>query len=258
MTWICRWPAGLLILPLMLCATSARSGETEGERIMKLMDAALTCVDDQMMEYELVSQKPGESQRAMRMVVYTKGTEWRRIEFLAPGDLKGTRVLVLSPSQMYVYLPAYRKIRRVASHTKDQGFMGTAYSNDEMSVVTYSPVFRGKLLRGTDTHWTIEGTRREGQEFSYPRMEFDIIKETQFPSEFRYYNDKGELVKTETRTDYTFQHGVWNPRVSRMVDHTRNGAWTSLIRRAFKPNLGLKDSFFTVRSLQRRGSGRPR
>ena len=30
---------------------------------------------------------------------------------------------------MYVYLPAYNKIRRVASHASNQGFMGTMFSD---------------------------------------------------------------------------------------------------------------------------------
>ena len=37
--------------------------------------------------------------------------EKRLTEFTAPADMKGTKVLVLSPTQMYVYLPAFGKVR---------------------------------------------------------------------------------------------------------------------------------------------------
>jgi hypothetical protein len=36
------------------------------------------------------------------------------------------------------------------------------------------------------------------------------------------------------------------------VDHTRNDMWTEIICHEWKVNTGVKDSFFTVRSLQRR------
>ena len=41
-------------------------------------------------------------------------------DFSAPADLRGTRVLVLGRTQMYIYLPAFRKIRRIASHVNQQ------------------------------------------------------------------------------------------------------------------------------------------
>jgi hypothetical protein len=230
----------------------ARAEESPGERILRLMDEGITCVKDQMIEFEAITQAPGKEPFTMRLAVYTKGTKWRRVEFLAPGDLKGTRVLVLSPSQMYVYLPAYRRIRRVASHVKGQGFMGTAYSHNEMSLVTYSDVFKGRLLKETDAQWTVEGLLREGQDFQYGRVEFDVIKKKNLPSEIRYFNKKGFRVKTEIRSEYTFQFDVWNPRISKIVDHTRNDMWTKLVRKKFKPNIGLKDDFFTVRKLQHR------
>lgn len=34
---------------------------------------------------------------------------------------------------MYVYLPAFGKVRRIASHTKDQGFLGLTFSQDDMA-----------------------------------------------------------------------------------------------------------------------------
>ena len=50
-------------------------------------------------------------------------------------------LLIRSPTQMYIYLPSFRKVRRVASHVQEQGFMGSAFDHAEVSLATYSDTF---------------------------------------------------------------------------------------------------------------------
>ena len=75
--------------------------------------------------------------------------------------------------------------------------MGMTITHDDASIVTYSPVYESKLLEETDTHWKVEATRRPGESFPYPKLEFDILKSHVAPSEIRYFNDKGVKIKTE-------------------------------------------------------------
>jgi hypothetical protein len=224
--------------------------ETPGERVIRQMDQAMTRAKDQSYTYDITTQEPGKAPRKMSMNVKLKGTQWRRVEFLSPGDVKGMKVLILSLSQMYVYLPAYHKIRRVAGHVRSQSFMGTALSQDDMSIVTYGDVFQGKLLSETKTHWRVEGGRRPGKDFPYGKLEFLVRKDMQQPSEIHYYSDKGVKLKTETRGEYECRSNICGPRVLKMVDHTRNGLWTELSQTQWQINTGVPDSYFTPHSLQ--------
>ena len=243
----------LALLPcILLLTTTAVGEESPGERVLRLLDEAMTQAQDQYFVHELVTQEPGKEPRKMKMRVNIKGKEWRLIEFFEPGDIKGMRVLVRSVTQMYVYLPAYRKVRRVASHVRSQGFMGTTLSHDDISIVTYGPLFTAKLLSENDTHWTIEATLKEGKDYPYPKVEFEVLKSYTQASEIRYFNDKGVKVKTEHRSNYDCQGTICNPKKLKMVDHTRNDTWTEIICHEWKVNTGVKDSQFTVRSLQRR------
>jgi hypothetical protein len=70
-------------------------------------------------DYEITNKEPGKDEGTLAMTVKLKG-EKRYTEFSAPADMRGTKVLILSPTQMYVYLPSYGKVRRIANHTKDQ------------------------------------------------------------------------------------------------------------------------------------------
>ncbi len=238
---------------LILAAADNGAAEgSPGERVLRLMDEAMTQAQDQSFIHEIVTQEPGKDPRRMKMRVYIKGKEWRWIEFLEPGDVKGMRILVRSVSQMYVYLPAYRKVRRVASHVRSQGFMGTTLCHDDISTVTYGPLFTARLLSENDTHWTIEANLKKGNDYPYPKLEFDVLKNVKQPSEIRYFNDKGAKVKTELRSKYECEGTICNPKKLRMVDHNRNGMWTEIVCHEWKINTGLKDSQFTVRALQRR------
>ena len=151
---------------------------------------------------------------------------------------------------MYLYLPAYNKVRRVASHATKGGFLGTTFSNEDISTTTYSQVYQGSLKEETVDHWLIEATPREDAKAAYGKLVLQVRKDRLQPSEIRYFNQKGQHTKTETRTGYTCQGEICNAEVMRMVDHSRNGAWTELRRTAWKVNTGIPDSDFSLRKLQ--------
>jgi len=251
MKGIDRWRCSLLFVLLAGLPGGARAVESPGDRVLRVMDEALTRATDQTYEYEISTQEPGKAKTKLTMRVALKGKSWRLIDFLSPGDIKGMRFLILSFSQMYVYLPAYQKVRRVASHARSQSFMGTALSQDDASIVTYGDVFTGKLVGETPTQWKVEGTRRPGKEFPYARLDFVIAKDIQQPTEISYYNEKGVKLKSEVRSDYDCQDRICGPKKMRMTDHTRNGMWTEFVRLSWKVNTGIPDSEFTPRALQR-------
>jgi hypothetical protein len=238
---------GILIVLLAACPAVA---DEAGDRAIKTLDTAMTTAEDQYNKYECITQEPGGEESRLSFEVHNKGAEWRRMEILSPADAKGTRVLIRSLTQIYVYLPAHKKVRRVASHIRSRGFMGTTMSFDEMAVATYSPYFTGNLIKETDTHWIVEAVLKPGADFPYPRLEIEIVKEHGQASAIRYFNDKGVKLKTETRSEYKCLKKVCSPKKVKMVDHIAGGKWSELTQTEWKVNTGVKSSFFTVRSLQ--------
>jgi len=151
---------------------------------------------------------------------------------------------------MFVYLPAYRKVRRVASHVRDQGFMGSAFSHDDMSVVTYGDKLAPKLKAEDRATWTVEATRKEGSDYRYPRLLIKVRKADHQPAELIYFNAAGVKVKTEKRTGFECIKEHCNPRVITLTDHAR-GVTSTLTRKKWKVNTGVADSYFSVRALLR-------
>jgi len=237
-------------LALALGATP-RAQAASAEEIVNSVDAKLMLSPSQSFEYEAITKEPGKADRSLVFAVGIKGKEWRRLEFLAPGDVKGMRILVRSVSETYVYLPAYKKVRRVASHVKDQGFMGTAFSSDEMSLAALAPVFTAQLAEETDKAWKLTLSRREGNGFIYPKIMVEVRRDIGQPVEIRYLNEKDECVKTETRLKYSCKGPICTPEVIRMVDHSQGDRTSELVRRKWNPEANLDDDYFTVRALQR-------
>jgi len=234
-------------LAVVLFAGSAAA--QSGEEVMAMMDEAMTRAVDQYFEYDIVNEEKGRDPTLMRVRVRIKGP-MRTTEFLAPGDMKGTKALVRSRTQMWIYLPAYSKVRRVASSSASGEFMGTTFSNEDISTVTYGEAYTGTLLSQTDEAWIVEATPREGQDGSYGKLEITICKQHVQPLEIRYFNRDGTHLKTETRTGYTCRGEVCNAEVMTMTSHARNDASTQLVRTVWEVNTGIEDDHFSVRNLQ--------
>lgn len=236
---------------ILIGAVAALVGGTSGDEAIQQADAAMTTAVSQYFVYEAATQEPGKEERVFSFAVTIKGREWRRIEFLAPGDIKGMKILVRSVSSMYVYLPAFGKVRRLASHVKAQGFMGTAFGHEDFSLATYGGYFTGQMVAETERSWKVEASRREGAEVPFSKLMLEIRRDILQPVKIEYFNDRGVKTKTETRIEFKCIGTACSPRMIKMVDHTRNDIETTLVRREWKPNPDVPDSFFTVRALQR-------
>ena len=238
----------LCLAALMSSGTAASAADAPA--LLGQMDESLNRWKDQYFEYEMRDTQPGKGDRTLALNVYMKA-EKRVTEFTAPADAKGTRVLILSDTQMYVYLPAYKKVRRVASHVTAQGFMGTAYSQDDLAMTTYADKYDAKVLEESETTAKLELTAKPGKQVAYPKIHVVMEKERALPLEFTYFDDKGTKLKTESRSDYKCDGPICVPYVMKMEDHTTPGHATSLTTKKWKVDSDLEDRIFTRRYIQK-------
>jgi hypothetical protein len=248
----------LLLCAVLAVAPSHARADQVAEHVLRLLDIAMSTAIDQSFDYDVITWEPGKGERTIGMAVKVKTPRWRRVDFLSPGDIKGMKALTLSLSELYIYLPAFHKIRRVAGHVRSQSFMGTTLSQDDMSIAQYSDAYTAsRILRQDAQSWTIELTRKSGSDFTYPRLEITVLKKERMPLEIGYFNDKGTKVKTEARAGYTCKATpkgqVCNCLEMKMTDHGRNGMWTKMIMKKWELNTRVPDRVFTQRDLQRGG-----
>lgn len=225
---------------------SAGSGDAAVERF----DTVANKPTDTWFRFQATTEEAGKAAREMVFTVQNKGSK-RLVNFEAPGDMKGTRVLVLSRQQMYVYLPAYNKVRRVASHVTEQGFMGTTYSDEDMSTTKFSEVYESETLSEDETSISVSMTPRSGAVTAYGKLEMDLSKELGVPTAIRFFDADLQHVKTESRGAYDCGSGACTPGEMTMTDHRRGDAKTTLKVLERKVNTGVSDTTFSVRNLER-------
>jgi len=245
-----RFALSLTALAAAFAPTSVASvagADPGGDKIVAAIDAAMNKAKTLSFDYEIVNKEAGKDERTMQMKVLLKG-EKRLSEFSSPADMKGTKVLILSPTQMYVYLPAFGKVRRIASHTKDQGFLGLSFSQDDMATTSYGALYTGTVGSDTAAQTVVVLTPKPGQEAPYAKIEITIAKDHMVLSQLKYFNSDGTNIKTETRSGYTCESDVCTPGELKMTDNVK-GNWTKLIAKSRKVNADISDDVFSQRNL---------
>jgi outer membrane lipoprotein-sorting protein len=240
----------LRALALAWMAWAGPSQAGTGDAAVARFDELAAKPSDTWFRFEASTQEAGRPSRTLAFTVQNKGTK-RFVHFEKPSDMRGTRVLVLSRQQMYVYLPAFKKVRRVASHVTEQGFMGTTYSDEDMSTTHFGAIYESELVSQTQTHRLVTLSPRPGASTGYGKLEMDLSIELGFPSEIRFYDAEHQHIKTETRGSYDCGQGICTPGEMTMTDHRRSDARTTLTVLERRVNAGISDSAFSVRALER-------
>lgn len=223
----------------------------EGADILAQVDEAIGKFDDQSLEFRAENLKPGtKTPTTIEFKTKVKG-EKSLTEFLAPGDLKGTRVLTMGPTQIYIWLPDFGKIRRVASHSLNQGFMGTTLTQQDMATYSYAGLYTASVTAQDDASWTLELTTKEPKDTAYDKLVMVVDKKMKVPLRIDYYNDEGtEVVREMTRSNYQCNaNGYCLFGYMKMVDKT-TGGWTTLTPTSAKVDSGISDDLFSPRTLQ--------
>jgi len=139
------------------------------------------------------------------------------VEFQKPADVSGTRFLSVesSPgnSQQFIYLPAFKKTKRIVGTQKGKSFMGTdfSYSDLEGRDVEESNWKRlpDEKIQGEDCH-VIEGRPKNLEDEQYGRIVLWIHKKNKIPLRSDFYDRKAaKVLKRLTVKKLGKKDGQW-------------------------------------------------
>jgi outer membrane lipoprotein-sorting protein len=216
--------------------------------ILQKMEGTNNGFADQQMEIKLTIVDIDGSKKSYDLTVFQKGDTKRLVEFTS-GENKGMATLVEDRDSVYVYLPGFKKVRRVGTSNMNQTLAGSDLSSDDMAMVTWSKEWDPKLEKEDDVSWWLSLTPKAGSKTEYGRVVQRVAKQGFEQMETDYFNRAGEKIKTLVGSDLTDYHGV--PRYKHVVvTDPRTGHRTEIEIKDFKANQGLKDDLFTVRQLQ--------
>jgi len=154
-----------------------------------------------------ISEKNGSVRtRKLNMITksYDDGTIKRMVKFLDPADVRGTAMLIVdnknAQDDMWIYLPALKKTRRIVSTEKGKSFMSSEFSNADMSSGSNADFkIRHMPESGKNDTWVIENvpvSEDKADEYGYSRKITFLDKSSLKTKKIDFYNFDGVLFKT--------------------------------------------------------------
>ncbi len=221
----------------------------DASEILDKMDALLFAPEDQRSTVEMVLTDRGGNVRTREAEVWQKGTNHRLFRFTSPAGEAGIAFLSLPNDVMYLYMPAFGRERRIASHVKNQSFAGTDFTYEDLESAKYADRYAPKLLEETAQHYVLELTPLPGVRTDYSKLIAYINKEHHYPERMESYDRGGQKAKIadysyKQKDDYWYMQEVTMQNLQR--DHS-----TRMIFHTVAFDTGIDDSTFTVRNLTR-------
>jgi outer membrane lipoprotein-sorting protein len=219
-------------------------------QILEKVDDVINAPPDQDLRINLIliDKKGKEKMREISML--QKGSDKRMVKFLSPADQRGIAFLSLPGDIMYLYLPAFNKVRRIASHVKNTQFAGTDFTYEDMEAIRFSEKYLPELLKKEEDHYVLQLKSREGMKSDYSKLIVWVRMENFYPTKIEYYDKGDTLYKIMIREKIEKVDGYWISRESEMEDLKAEHK-TRMIIVDVKFDSGLSDDKFTERYLSR-------
>ncbi len=237
-------------LSLFLAALIYMSAAESAVEILRKVDNVINAPKDRKGKMKMILIEKDGTQRVRIAESYQKGDNKRLIKFLEPADQRGIGFLALPNDVMYVYFPAFKKIRRIASHVKNQGFAGTDFTYDDLSTFNYSKDYDPELLSETDSTYLLKLVPKKGVKKDYLYLKMTVLKNSYHPRRIEFYDKKGNLWKIMEFRKIEKIKGYWVSKEMEMRDLKKEHA-TKMIITELEIDTGIPDNFFSKRYLRR-------
>ncbi|NCC26048.1 MAG: outer membrane lipoprotein-sorting protein [Deltaproteobacteria bacterium] len=177
--------------------------------------------------------------------------------FREPADVRGTAYLswdyeeVDKDDDKWLYMPAMKKVRRISGSSRNEYFMGTDFTYDDMgkrAVAKDTHVLLGEEnVRGHDC-WKIESVPVDPEDL-YTRRVLWISKTALLVLKAEYH-DKDGLAKNYNALEFQEQDGFWTLLLSEMDNVSREHKTVMRIE-SMRYDSGLEDDLFQVSTIER-------
>ncbi len=260
----------LLIMAFLLTsinAPAANADDPKARAIMEKVDA----VDDgdngiADMEMILIDKNKQKRIRKIRSYSKDKGEDSYRIMFfLHPADVKDTGFLTYDyddpdkDDDQWLYLPALKKTKRIASSDKDSAFMGSDFSYADMTDKDLED-YNFKLLKESEVKgvkvWVIESiprTKKTIDEYGYTKTVVFVRQDNYMATRAVSWVKDGKKLKYMDVKEMKLIDNIWvNTEVSMTTKKNKVTLHKTIMKmNNVKFNQGLKESMFTVRQLEK-------
>ncbi len=187
----------------------------------------------------------------------------RMVRFLSPPDVKGTVVLTIEHAEkdddIWIYLPALKKVRRLVSSNKKDSFVGTDFSYGDVighKVEEWEHrLVKEETIDGQPCYVVESLPKNEAVKSNsgYSKRVNWIRKDNYVAIKGEFWDQAGQPLKTATFTDVQHVDPARNKWQAMRLEavNLQTGHKTVVEFQNFKVNQKIKDDFFTTRYMER-------
>lgn len=249
----------------MLGPAAAATAQSAGEIMQKHRQLHRVRDEEERMVLRLISKTGATKERTI--VRYSlsgsDGLDKMLVRFVAPRDVENTGLLTWEArdgqDDQWLYLPATRKVRRIASSGKKNRFMGTDFTYEDLRPENVAASrYTLQDAETVDGHAcfvveAVPATDKLAADSAYSKRRLWLRKDSLAIVKREYYDKPGRLEKVETFADLAVVKGqAWRAGASEMRD-VQNGTKTLVVIERRAVDRGLRDDFFTEVELTRGG-----
>ncbi len=244
----------------LILGPRAAHAETNGRDVMLAVDQRPDGDDRRMtMRMTLTNARNRTRERSLISLSRDYGNDSKTImQFLSPGDVRGVGFLAWEyddperEDDRWLYLPALRTSRRVAGSSKNDYFMGSDFTYDDMGDRSVDQdshtLLRSEMVDG-DSCWVVESIPVSdddmyGKLVTWVRVNGDLAVKVE------YFDRQGVHLKTLTTSDIRPVDGIVTAHRMEMVNHLENHR-TVIELENVEYDIGLDDDLFRVNRLER-------
>ena len=250
-----------LLLASQALFANAGPAEDKGLAISKEQKARNTGWVDSQGEMKMILRAPNgkENTRRIKMksLEVANAGDKSLMVFDEPKDVQGTAFLsfahINTADDQWIYLPALKRVKRIASNKKTGSFMGSEFSYEDLASFEIEK-YDFKYLRDEDMNgqkcFVVESYPKDT--FSgYSRLVTWVDQAEYRVQKIDFYDKKKNLMKTMFMKEYAQYEGkYWRPTLSTMKNH-QTGKSTDLIMENIRLKTGLTDEDFSQNNLKR-------
>lgn len=263
--WLLLVPAALAALTLL--PARAEPDELDGEQILRRTDKDHRAKDERgVVDMVLVAQGDGQRQRRQMEMLFKSGEgedDLHLLRFLDPPTIRGTALLTREASDreddQWIYLPALKKSKKIASSKRTNRFAQTDFTYEDLRTEdfghhTYKRLGDSKVEispeEGTKDCYVVEARPKSQETSGYSKRVIYVDKDRFLTLKVEFYDLKDRHEKTLTNRGFEQVNGLWRAKMAMMEDLERGTKtlWRVTERQI---NPGLSDALFTVKSLER-------
>ena len=254
-----------ITLTAVLSAQTPAPGQETADWISRQIDARDTGRDGRLaMTMRLIDRQGRSRERSLTVTrLRGHGSEGDKVlvRFSAPNDIKGTGFLVWEhdtvDDERFLFLPALGRVRRIAGSEKQESFVGSDLSYEdiggrELSDYTYAVAERDSTWVAPDgtkyPAWLLE-SRATDTSAAYPRTVSTVRKDNFFVVAASVFNRRNEREKEYSVRRVERINGIWTAMDAVMVNEPQKTR-TELTITSAEYNLGLTDAEFSRRALE--------